>query len=38
MVDRTRLRSAFATEVNGWIRAHVEGSPYDMGYQNGVLC
>ena len=37
MVDRTRLRSAFATEVNGWIRAHVEGSPYDMGYQNGVL-
>lgn len=37
MVQRARLRGAFRTEVNGWIRAHVEGPPYDMGYQNGVL-
>jgi len=37
MRDRTHMRGAFATEVNGWVRAHVEGSPFEMGYQNGVL-
>jgi hypothetical protein len=37
VIQRRRMQGAYATWVNGWIRAHFEGTPGEIGYQNGVL-
>lgn len=37
MLQKSRMQGAYATQVNGWVRAHFEGRPLDIGYQNGAL-
>jgi len=31
------LRGSHRTDVNGWIRLHLEGTPREMGYSHGYL-
>ncbi len=31
----TRTGGPFRTDVNGWIRVHLEGSPFQIGYEHG---
>lgn len=31
------LKGAYRYEKNGWIYAHLEGTPFQVGYQNGYL-
>lgn len=31
------LRGAFKKELNGWLIVHLEGDPYQIGYQHGYL-
>ena len=35
--DDPRLRKARRFERGGWIYVHLEGAPYDVGYQHGYL-
>lgn len=37
MIQKSRMQGAYASSANGWVRAHFEGSPLDVGYQNGAL-
>jgi len=34
---QSSLAGSFRKEVNGWIYVHVEGRPYQLGYQHGYL-
>ncbi len=31
------IEGSFRTSVNGWLRVHVQGDPYDIGFQHGYL-
>jgi hypothetical protein len=33
----TRLQNAHRFDNNGWIQIHIEGAPYERGYQHGYL-
>ena len=35
--DDPRLAKAYRFERGGWIYVHLEGAPYDIGYQHGYL-
>jgi hypothetical protein len=35
--DDPRLAEAYRFERGGWIYVHLEGAPYDVGYQHGYL-
>ena len=35
--DNAVLAKAYRFESGGWIYVHLEGSPHDIGYQNGYL-
>ncbi len=37
MQDQDLLDGSYAYEQDGWLIVHLEGSPYQIGYQNGYL-
>jgi hypothetical protein len=39
MMDKIEecLQKAYRFDKNGWIQLHIEGGPYERGYQHGFL-